>query len=115
MPQLSASPYLLLLSLIVSGTTGAAPPAPSPPTFPDVELIDTVLKALQVFTAERSDHSGLVIIGNDSTRQWQRLSGLASVDVIRAQLEAMAMLPVPPAAPTDRAATLAALRAPAQH
>ena len=59
--------------------------------------IDTVLKALQVFTAERSDHSGLVIIGNDSTGQWQRLSGLASAEVIRDQLEAMAM----PSEPTS--------------
>ena len=62
--------------------------------------IDTVLKALQVFTAERSDHSGMVIVGNDSTGQWQRLSGLASAEVIRAQLEAMAMSSEPSSVPT---------------
>ena len=37
--------------------------------------IDHLLKSLKAFTADKQDHSTLILIGNDKTGQWQWLDG----------------------------------------
>jgi protein SCO1/2 len=39
--------------------------------------VDRLLKALSVFVPDFADHSPVVLIGNDSSGQWTRASGLA--------------------------------------
>jgi len=41
--------------------------------------IDHLLKALEVFTPDFTDHSPTVLVGNDRTGTWQRAYGLAPV------------------------------------
>jgi protein SCO1/2 len=38
--------------------------------------IDTLLKALQVFTADKADHAPVVLIGGDEVAEWARASAL---------------------------------------
>ena len=40
--------------------------------------ITRLLKSLGVYTASISDHSPLVLLGNDATHQWTRAYGLAA-------------------------------------
>jgi protein SCO1/2 len=42
------------------------------------EEVDRLLKALGVFTADRADHSPLVLLGNEPARRWTRAYGLAT-------------------------------------
>jgi len=51
------------------------------------ENIDTILKALEVFTADKIDHSSLVLLVNDRTKQWQRVDGLSSAAIISSELK----------------------------
>ncbi len=47
--------------------------------------IDSVLKSLEAFSADRSEHSALYLLGNLEAGQWKRIDGLASPrEVIRA-------------------------------
>jgi cytochrome oxidase Cu insertion factor (SCO1/SenC/PrrC family) len=59
--------------------------------------IDRLLKGLGVFTADKSEHSPITILGNDRTGQWKRTNGLASPQKMVRQL--MAMSEEPSAAP----------------
>jgi cytochrome oxidase Cu insertion factor (SCO1/SenC/PrrC family) len=43
----------------------------------DKQIIDKLLNALSAATAQRDDHSAIVIIGNDQTKRWTRTVGLA--------------------------------------
>jgi len=40
--------------------------------------IDKLLKALKVFTADKTDHSPIVLLGDDARGRWTRAYGLAS-------------------------------------
>jgi hypothetical protein len=37
----------------------------------------TLLKALEVYTADKLDHAPAVLLGNETTGQWRRAYGLA--------------------------------------
>ena len=54
--------------------------------------VDTVLKALQVFTADKQDHAPIVLIGGDSAGDWARASALLPptklAELIQARLAA---------------------------
>ena len=54
------------------------------------DRIESALKAMQVYTAEKNDHAPFVLLGNDKTSQWQRLNGLASPDEIMEALDKIA-------------------------
>ena len=43
----------------------------------DKQTIDKLLNALSAASAQRDDHSAIVIIGNDQTKRWTRTVGLA--------------------------------------
>jgi protein SCO1 len=43
----------------------------------DVETIERLLKALEVFTPDAEDHAPVALIGNDAAGAWTRASGLA--------------------------------------
>jgi protein SCO1 len=53
--------------------------------------VDTVLRALQVFTAEKQDHAPVVLIGGDGAGDWARASALLPpaklADLLQARLE----------------------------
>lgn len=40
--------------------------------------VDSVLKTLQMFSADKQDHTPLTLIGSGKTGQWRRVSGLAT-------------------------------------
>jgi cytochrome oxidase Cu insertion factor (SCO1/SenC/PrrC family) len=44
--------------------------------------IEQLLRALGAWTANRADHSGLLLIGNDRSGKWTRANGLAAPDSI---------------------------------
>jgi len=46
------------------------------------QQINKLTKALEVFTADKEDHSSFVLIGNDSTGEWRRVNGLSGGLVI---------------------------------
>ena len=50
------------------------------------DLVETALKAMEVYTAEKTDHSPFVLLGNDRTGQWLRTSGFASPEEILTSL-----------------------------
>jgi protein SCO1/2 len=58
------------------------------------EDIDSLLKALQVFTAEKQDHAPVILIGGDSAGNWSRASALLPpsrlAELIQARLGLMA-------------------------
>ena len=41
------------------------------------QRVDQLLKALQVFTADKNNHSPFILIGDASSGQWRRVNGLA--------------------------------------
>lgn len=44
------------------------------------QQVDTVLKELEVFTADKNDHSPFILFGDQTTGKWQRVHGLTSVE-----------------------------------
>ena len=44
------------------------------------QQIDTVLQELEVFTADKNDHSPFILFGDQKTGKWQRVHGLTSVE-----------------------------------
>jgi protein SCO1 len=52
----------------------------------DKMAIATLLKTLGVYSADKNDHSNLVIVGNDATHNWSRLYGFPQVDEILSAL-----------------------------
>lgn len=52
--------------------------------------VTRLLKALQVFTPDFTDHSPVVLMGNEATGEWTRAYGLAPPEDIAALLESMA-------------------------
>ena len=51
--------------------------------------VDKLLKQLEVFTANKIDHSPWALIGNPATGEWRRENGLASADALRKSVAAM--------------------------
>jgi protein SCO1/2 len=62
--------------------------------------VDRLLRALQSYTPNFSDHSPLILMGNAATGVWERASGLAPASELAARL---ARLGAPPAAPRPAA------------
>jgi cytochrome oxidase Cu insertion factor (SCO1/SenC/PrrC family) len=67
--------------------------------------VDALLKALGAFTADKTNHSSLILIGDDRTATWRRLSGLTAPERIKEAIEALPRTqdnpPAPPAAPAS--------------
>jgi len=57
--------------------------------------IKRLLKDLGADVANIVDHSPMILIGNDSTGEWTRLYGLASVPQVAAAISSVAGLPTP--------------------
>lgn len=49
-------------------------------------IVDRLLKTFEVYSADKNNHSNIVVVGNDKTNQWTRLYGLPQVDEIIAAL-----------------------------
>jgi protein SCO1/2 len=67
------------------------------------EDVDRLLKALGVFTANRADHSPLVLLGDDRAGRWTRAYGLAAPAKMVEILDGLAA-PAAAAAPAEPAA-----------
>lgn len=50
--------------------------------------VEALLKSLEVYTADKSDHSTLTLVGNGVTGEWRRLEGLSPVSVLSQQVYA---------------------------
>ena len=48
--------------------------------------VDRVLKALEVFAADKTDHSTFILLGNEPERQWKRINGLTSGHILATEL-----------------------------
>lgn len=59
--------------------------------------VDCVLKSLQVFTPDFSDHSPILLIGNEPAGKWMRAYGLASPEQLVEIIEEMAASSTPSA------------------
>lgn len=53
----------------------------------DKANVDTVLKSLQSFSADKVDHTSLILMGNDQTGEWKYVDGTASATTLVAELE----------------------------
>ena len=51
------------------------------------QVISGLLKNLGVYSADKNDHSNMVIVGNDATHNWSRLYGLPQADEIISALQ----------------------------
>jgi protein SCO1 len=51
--------------------------------------VDTLLKALQVFTPDKQEHTPLVLVGNDATGTWTRAYGLVAPTILAALLSSV--------------------------
>jgi protein SCO1 len=52
--------------------------------------VDNLLKALGAFTADKNSHTPLILIGDDRTGTWRRLSGITPAEQIKDAIEAVA-------------------------
>jgi protein SCO1 len=50
-------------------------------------IISELLKNLGVYTANKNDHSNMIIVGNDANHQWTRLYGFPQADEIISALK----------------------------
>ena len=50
-------------------------------------IISELLKNLGVYTANKNDHSNIIIVGNDGNHQWTRLYGFPQADEIISALK----------------------------
>ena len=55
--------------------------------------IETLLKALEAFTGDKTAHTSATLIGNDAARHWTRASGLSPADSLKALLFEAASFP----------------------
>ena len=55
--------------------------------------VDGLLRALGVFTADKSNHSPLILLGNDRTGTWRRVHGLSSIETIRSAIDSVREVP----------------------
>ena len=56
----------------------------------DKRTIDSLLKALEVFTPDFADHAPVALLGNDAVGAWTRAHGLASPAKLAAILDGLA-------------------------
>ena len=52
--------------------------------------IDTLLKAMGVFTPDNNDHGPIIVDGDDRTAAWQRINGFATPAAIAGELRKLA-------------------------
>jgi protein SCO1 len=69
--------------------------------------VDNLLKSLGAFTADKYSHTPLILIGDDRTATWQRLSGITPAEQIKEAIDAVADA-------GDKSTTPGALRAGAE-
>lgn len=48
----------------------------------DPDDINTLLKAMGVFTPDKNDHGPIIVVGDDRTATWQRINGFAAPQAI---------------------------------
>ncbi len=53
----------------------------------DKREVDQVLKSLEVYVADKQDHTSFILMGNETRGEWKRLNGLAPADVLEAELK----------------------------
>jgi len=63
--------------------------------------IDTILKALQVFTPDKVEHTSVVLIGNEAVGLWRRVNGLASPAMLAQLLTDISRTPPHPSTPQE--------------
>ena len=67
--------------------------------------IDTLLKALSAFVPDKNSHAALILVGDDRTATWRRLSGITPAESIKDAIDAVSRTgdtaPAPPAAAAD--------------
>lgn len=51
--------------------------------------VDGLLRALGAFSAEKTNHAPLVLIGDDESGEWRRLTGLTSAETIKESLDSL--------------------------
>src|SRR5262249_10133992 len=51
--------------------------------------IDGLLKAFSVFSADKANHSPLILLGNDRTGTWRRIHGLSPIQTIKAAFQSL--------------------------
>lgn len=49
--------------------------------------IDTVLKALGAYVADRNDHTSFVLVGDDRSGAWRRMDGMTAPQAIASEIE----------------------------
>ena len=67
--------------------------------------IDTLLKALGAATADRNDHTPMILVGNDAAGRWTRTYGLAPPATLVKVIDETAAAPAARATPAPAAAT----------
>jgi protein SCO1 len=67
----------------------------------DKHDVDTLLKALKVFTPDKAEHAPIVLIGNDATGVWTRVEGLASSATLAHMLISVSRVSSQPSAPQE--------------
>lgn len=72
--------------------------------------IDTLLRALQVYTADKNLHSANFLLGNEASGEWRRVAGTSSPAVLATGVRELAAKTPAPAAPAKTGATEAAGR-----
>ncbi len=52
----------------------------------DKREVDQVLKSLEVYVADKQDHTSFILMGNETRGEWKRLNGLAPAEVLETEL-----------------------------
>ena len=71
--------------------------------------VDALLKAVGGFSADKANHSPLILVGNDRTKIWRRVGGLSAPETIQTSINSVRP------APADRGSDTAESEAPAQR
>jgi cytochrome oxidase Cu insertion factor (SCO1/SenC/PrrC family) len=55
--------------------------------------VDALLRALGVYSADKANHSPLILLGNDRTATWRWVHGLSPIETIRAAIDSLREAP----------------------
>jgi protein SCO1 len=76
----------------------------------DKQDVDGLLRSLGVFSADKSNHSPFILLGDDRSGTWRRVHGLSPVETVLAGIEALRPAPATPSAEQADAPTSPAHR-----
>ncbi|ETX03465.1 MAG: hypothetical protein ETSY2_33385 [Candidatus Entotheonella gemina] len=65
------------------------------------QKVDTLLKALKVFTPDIQDHAPIVMVGNGATETWTRVNGLVSPATLAEMITNIDRVPTHSSAPQE--------------